>query len=245
MQEGPPQLPQGAEDIPDITLSPSQLLRVARAFACIFWGIPLGLLLFFNALRFYFWSRIPLPPYVIGIVLVYIGTIYLYMAGRITPNWIKRVKRTLFVLFLHVYFAPFVYWWQRVPDNRFFTTNVLGLVFCSLWILLLINQLVGELARALGDRTFRVEASVCGWGVIVLLMVPFLLSVAYAFVAADRHEASLQGLLLFMYRNMPSWLTVLFLLPFTMTMACSWKAKESCLTRLKARGNVSPPAEKP
>lgn len=225
------QAPQDA--VPAHHVAAGHLLRLARAFSCVFWGILLGLLLFFNALRFHLWSFVPVPPYVVGVILVYVGAVLMYTTGKLTPRWSGRVRRLLVVLFLQVYFTPFVYWWQRQPTVNYYAVNLLGLLLSGLLVLLLTNQLAEEVALALHDPVFRVEAAVCGWAVILLLLLPFTAASVYAVAAAIRHGADLYSLLLFIGRKVPRGVGFVLILPFTMTMASAWKAKESCLRLLK------------
>ena len=39
--------------------------------------------------------------------------------------------------------------------------------------------------------------------------------------------------------HMPRWLLAMTLLPFSLTMACCWKAKELCLRRVAAGGQTA------
>lgn len=218
-----------------------QLLRVARGFNCVFWGIPLTLLLFFNAIRFPFWAAMPLPPYVLGVLVIYGGLILLHAAGRLTPRWAGLLRAGFAALFLHIYFAPFVCWWQRLPHVPFFLVNVICLFLCTMWLLLVINRLAGELACALDDTGFCLETEICGWSLILLLLLPFLAVFLFSLQAALRHQSDLHAELFQLVRLVPRWALALCLVPFALSMAVAWKAKERCLRRLRA--GAAPPAE--
>jgi hypothetical protein len=208
-------------------------MRIARGFTGIFWGMLLGLLLFSKALRLQ-WNHIPIPSYILGVLLVFAGMLSLHTVSSLPGSWRRHVRMALVVLLLHAYFAPFVYWWQQIPDVSYFMLNVMILLFCSMWLLLLLNQLVLELSRALENNSLRMEAELCGWSVVFLLLLPYVFFVVYPTVAALRHDSSVFFELAQLIQRLPRWLLILSLLPFTLTMAVCWKTKEYCLSRLQS-----------
>jgi hypothetical protein len=229
-----------AEGNREHTISPVALLRAARGFSCLFWGIPLGLLLFSSrtvgfggAISIRAFSAIRLPTYILAVVVMYIGVIYLSRAGNLTRSWARYARKALFLLFLLMYFAPFFHWWDRMPHETFFTVNVLAFVFCTVWVLYVLNQLAGLAGVALDDDTFYIEAKLCGWSVVLLMLLPFAGIVIYALQASLRFKSSLYTEFSQVYRDLPPWMFPLFLLPFTLTMASTWKAKETCLRGLR------------
>jgi hypothetical protein len=213
-------------------VTPHDLMRIARGFTAVFWGMLLGLLLFSNAVSLH-WNRVPIPSYTLGVVLVFIGMLTLHTVTPFTRSWRKHVRTSLFVLLLHIYFAPFVYWWHRMPDVSYFLLNVMTLLFCSVWLLLLLNQLVLELSHTLDNDSLRLEAELCGWSVVILLLIPYVFFVVYPLLAAMRHHSSVFVELVQLMQRLPRWVLVFSLLPFTLTLAVCWKTKEHCFRTLQ------------
>ncbi len=213
-------------------VAPHDLMRIARGFTAVFWGLLLGLLLFSNAVSLH-WSRVPVPSYILGVVLIFVGMLTLHSVSPFTRSWRKHVRTSLLVLLLHVYFAPFVYWWQRVPDVSYFLLNVMMMLFCSMWLLLLLNQLVLELSHTLGNDSLQLEAELCGWSVVILLLIPYVFFVVYPLLAAVRYHSSVFVELVQLMHRLPRWVLIFSLLPFTLTLAVCWKTKEYCFRTLQ------------
>jgi hypothetical protein len=120
---------------------------------------------------------------------------------------------------------------------------------CLVCLLLLVNRLAEEVARVLGDTTFVAESRLCGWAVILLMVMPLMLYIAYAVQASARYSTHLYTEVAGLTREVPRWVHALFLLPFTLTMAISWKAQERSQARLREGISVAasrrPPEETP
>jgi hypothetical protein len=222
----------------NVSFSPDALVRVARGFSCIFWGIPLSLLLFSGALDIRLFLFVRIPAYVIGVFVAYIGTVFLQRAGALSDMWTRRVRQLLFLLVVEIYLSPFVYWWRRMPNVPYFSANMAALVICTTWSLFAVNRLAGEACRLLRDSAFLVETRVAGWLVVGFMLTPL----AHALYTAIRAIVGPEGE--FFVLELPLWIYALVLLPFTITMAVSWKIKERCLQVLKMSAKV-PPIQSP
>ena len=163
----------------NVSVSADALIRVARGFSCIFWGIPLSLLLFSGKLDIRLFSFVRMPAYVLGIFLAYIGTVFLQRAGALSDMWTRRVRQALFLLLVEVYLAPFVYWWRQMPHVPYFTANMAGLVLCTTWGLFVVNRLAGEVCKLLHDRTFFIETQVAGWLTAGFMITPLAHALYY------------------------------------------------------------------
>jgi hypothetical protein len=223
----------------NVSFSPDALIRVARGFSCIFWGIPLSLLLFSGALDIRLFAFVRMPAYVLGIFVAYIGTVFLQRAGPLSDMWTRRVRQLLFLLLAEIYLAPFVYWWRQMPQVPYFTANMLALVICTTWVLFVVNRLAGEVCKLLCDRTFLIETQVAGWLSVGFMLTPL----AHALYTSIRAVLQPDGPSVFVF-ELPLWIYALALLPFTITMAVSWKIKERCLQVLKMSAKV-PPIQSP
>ena len=174
-----------------------------------------------------------MPAYVLGIFVAYIGSVLLQRAGALSDMWMRRVRQMLFLILVEIYLAPFVYWWRQMPHVPYFTANMAALVICTTWGLFVVNRLAGEVCKLLCDRTFLIETQVAGWLVVGFMLTP----VVYALYTAVREMLRPDGEFFFVL-ELPLWIYALALLPFTITMAVSWKMKERCLQVLKMSAKV-------
>ncbi len=140
-------------------------------------------------------------------------------------------------MLLLMYFAPFYHWWDRMPHHTFFMANVLCLLASTAWTLYLVNQLAALAGLAADDDTFYIEAKLCGWAIVVLMVLPLAAVTLVAILTSVRYESSLYSAVIQVQQDIPRWSYALFLLPFTLTMASTWKAKETFLHRLKSVGS--------
>jgi hypothetical protein len=223
----------------NVSLSPDSLIRLARGFSCIFWGIPLSLLLFSGALDIRLFSFVRLPAYVFGIFVAYIGSVFFQRVGALSDMWTRRVRQLLFLLLVEVYLAPFVYWWRQMPQVLYFSANMAALVICTTWALFVVNRLAGEVCKVLRDSTFFAETQVAGWLAVIFMLSPLIHALYTALRGVFRPDGDF-----FFVLELPLWIYALTLLPFTITMAVSWKMKERCLQVLKMSAKV-PPIQSP
>ena len=217
----------------------ARLIRAAKGFSCLTWGIPLGLLLFASktvglrgVIQVNGFSQLRLPAYALAVVMIYLGMMHLYRAGAMTRSWGSYVHKGLFLSFLLMYFAPFFHWWDTRPYQTAYLVNVLLLLFSSIWLLYVTNQLAGLMGLALDDDTFYIEARLCGVAVILLMVLPYLGLIGYAVRGMIAHHSTLFAEMSQAPRALQAWMLALFLLPVPLTMASTWKAREICLHRI-------------
>ena len=210
-------------------VSSRQLVQMARGFSCSFWGIPISLLLFFGAVDVDVMEKVRLPAYILGVLLVYVGFILLHRSRPVSSRWKSWARQGLLLSFVLVYFSPFVYWWERLPFAPFYIANMLVLVICATWLLLSVNRLASEIGRALGDRTFALEADLCGWCTVCLLGLPILLSLGFTIHSTGLAELDWLTQWVTLNATLSRWVYIFILIPITLTMTSAWKAKESCM----------------
>lgn len=225
-------------------LAPKDLLAVARGFSRITWSIPLGLFLFTRAMDFAVSLYFRLPSYIIAVGLCYWGLIALRQVNPISHAWQRHLRIAFLLVFLLLYFSPFVYWWTLHPHGNHFVVNLFGMLLSATWLMWTINNLAGEVALALEDRMFLIESKLCGWAVLVLMAAPLLLYFAYASFHASREEIALY-LVIQDLRFLPyaQWIFALLILPITLTLAIAWKTKEQAFASLRKRAESADPRE--
>lgn len=209
--------------------SPRCLLQIARGFSCSFWGIPLTLLLFFGAVDVHVMERVRLPAYILGVLLIFIGFTFLHRSKPVTRRWKTWARQGLTLSFILVYFSPFVYWWSHLPFTGYYVGNMLALVACATWLMFSVNRLAAETGMALQDRTFAIEADLCGWSTVGLMMIPLLITTGLTLYYAGVARLDWITEWVSVQPDMPIWLYGFFLIPITLTMTSAWKAKEICI----------------
>ena len=219
---------------PSAPVSAGVFARAMRGFSCVFWGIPLSVLLFAGAidLRLPFTARA--PAYVFGIFLVYCGVVYFQRTVLPVPRWESLVRELLFVLLIEVYLSPFVFWWRHMPHVPYYVANILILRLCTTWGLFILNHLAVDIARLLRDRLLAIEAQVCAWLALVIMLVPTGYALLQSVLAARSFGISLAPGEAIGGPHRLGWVYAVALIPFTLTMMIAWTSKERCLRALQA-----------
>ncbi|NKB22859.1 MAG: hypothetical protein GKR87_00360 [Kiritimatiellae bacterium] len=211
------------------SLSREKSIRLAKGFSRLLWGMILSLILFTGLVKIDLLSHLRLPIFVVGMLLVYWGIALLCMSSSITPKWSFHTRITLSIVFLQIYFIPFLYWWKQMPFVTYYILNMAAFLFSVTFVLFWVNLLAGEVARALDDKTFFIESRISGWSVLFLMVLPISLFFFYCIYASVRHSTSLYSEIIQTYYYLPRWIYALFFLPLTLTLMIIWKTKKRCL----------------
>lgn len=220
-----------------------ELLRIARGFSCLFWGLPLTVLLFFRAIDVAFLNQVRMPAYLLGVAVLYFGMGLHYFCGLESPWWRRTARGGLFSSFLLLYFGPFVYWFSSMPRvGVYFVVNLILLMISVMWLLWSASWLSSKLGTLTGDAELAIEARVCAWSVVVLMLIPSVVVVGVSSIMAARYESSLVSEMQGVRLVAPVWVQIFYLLPLSLTMVAVWKAKERSLQALHiARGDEPDP----
>ncbi|MBP7830859.1 MAG: hypothetical protein KA248_13185, partial [Kiritimatiellae bacterium] len=185
---------------------PGILLRMARGFSCIFWGIPLALLMFSGALDLRVTPRLRIPTFVLGLILVFAGILQLNRAPNLTPRWAGRIRHAQVTLLILVYLSPFVYWWRAMPHVAYYGVNMLAIVVTAMGGLLALNRLAEETGRLFGDGMVVIEARLCGGLSVLFLLAPGAVAALRSILAAAPLENSRAWALVLVPYLMPRWM---------------------------------------
>jgi len=213
-------------------ITPAQTLCLAKGFSRIFWGVFIMVGLFLSQAGLEIFHGIRIPAYVLGAGLIGWGLWLLQSAGPATPSWQRRTRLALGLVFLIIYFAPFIAWWQARPYENLFLVNVLGLLLTGMGIILLVNLLSAETFGLFAERGSRVESQVFAAGVVILMIAPFLIGLLFALVASMRYATMFAEEIWLVIDRVPVWLYVATTLPCSLTMVAAWKAKATCYKHL-------------
>jgi hypothetical protein len=223
-------------------ITPAQILCLAKGFARIFWGVFIMIGLFLSQAGLEVFRGIRIPAYVLGAGLVIWGLRRLQSAAPAKPSWRRRTRMALGLAFLIIYFAPFIAWWQAMPRENLFLVNILGLLLSGMGILLLINLLAAETFGLLKERGAQVESQVFAFGVVILMIAPFLIGLLFALAASLRYNSVFAEEIWLTINRVPVWLYVITTLPYSLTLVASWKVRAICYRRLgDGRAKTDPP----
>ena len=224
------------------------VIRVARGLSAVFWGMPLALLICVRASASN-WLKTPdaIHP-VAALGLVCFGVWQLKHLRDVNPAWrAPGLELTQILALVQVGLSPFIFFWNRQPDQPFFGHCLLALAVTGLLFLLAFNRVIRGLdvlfPEGLARAEIRLFSRMNGISILVLLAgaVSFVLvrelSVTHAWMAYVGGRLLPVGFFS---------LLVFTLLPITMTMTMTWKIKEELLHQaLNATGAKSPSGPPP
>jgi hypothetical protein len=219
----------------------SGLLHASRGFLLCFWGAALGLLMLTGALRFRVLEDAPVPVHLPGCLLALAGVGFL----RRRDTGPLRASAHLWVpAGLTLYFAPFVLWWRDVPYSGYLLANAMAAAAAALWMLAGICREAARTGRVLGAASFAREAR---WGAIGCGVMAGSMLAALALWTAFRAVAdgtSLYAAWFEVLFHLPASAAAFAVLPFTVSMACAWRARSVCMGALRSAppGDATPSA---
>lgn len=215
-------------------LTPAELLDMTSGLFAIFWSLPLGLLLYLRAIKIQSFDELRLPAYVIGPIACLWGLSALARVRRLTPHWRARINTARCFTFMQIYFAPFVFWWDRVGNRPFFTANIIGLFLVSVLLLVWLNWIVTEIGAALQLSAFTAEGRALTAMTAIVLVLPFILLLVHSVATTARYGYTTPQLeMISSLRDTQPWAYMLVLVPFTCTLVALLRARDLFLSRVR------------
>jgi len=206
--------------------------HLVRGLSALFWGLPIALIVCFHAARADTLRALgALPPVLCNAWLLYA----LWQLGDFQKQervWHNALDRARFLSFVLLGLSPFLYWWNKVPENTFFLAMVVLISFCGLVFLATLNLVLQRLGAMLPDEALRIEINqftALNLNLLVAMLFVTALSFALVNLPYDSLPAWLREARLIMDRASVWVLIPLLLLPLAMTMALIWKTKEVIL----------------
>ncbi len=209
--------------------------RLVRGLSALFWGLPAALVVCFHTARADF-----LKAYYICLPLGCTGLLVygLWQLGAFQKQervWRAALDRAQVLSLLIFGLSPFLFWWNRIPENRFFSGMVVLMILSALLFLASLNSVIQRLGAMLPDEALRLETRQFTVLNLNLLGGTFLLAVVYFALGRWPHPpAYLQTFWMVLDRGSMYLLIPLVLLPIAMTMALLWKTKEVILENVFA-----------
>ena len=204
--------------------------RLVRGLSALFWGLPITLIVCFHTAKADSLKTFGIVPPLVATGLLAYGLWQLGAFQKQERVWRTALDRARVLSLLNLGLSPFLYWWNKVPANKFFLIMVLLLAISALLFLGCINLVLRRLGAMLPDEALRLETRQFTSLNLNLLCATFLIALAYIGVA-QFHQLPLWlgAILSVIEHNSLLFLIVLVLLPLAMTMALLWKTKQVIL----------------
>jgi hypothetical protein len=213
--------------------------RLVRGLSALFWGLPLGLLVGYYTAKADALRLLGVLPAMVCTALLAYGLGELGAFQKQERVWRSALDRAGLVALVNFGLSPFLYWWNRVPDNPFFFVMVILMTISALFFLISLNRVLQRLGAMLPDEALRLDISQFTrmnlsllWSVLVLSALIFVLSQTHAlsrWPPASNLPLLFQKLIILLENGGALWPLALVLLPLAMTMALLWKTKEVIL----------------
>lgn len=206
------------------------LRRLARGLTCLFWGLPLTLLVCVRGVQTDLLGRMGVVPPVLATGLLLFGTWQLGSFQRQERIWIAAHGRAQLLALLNLGLAPFLYWFNQVPGNEYFALAALLFNLGGLMFLTTVNSLLERLGAMLPDETLRAETRlftvVNRWLILVSLVLAILFFIA---IRSPDIVSQFPHALETIAQNRSLLIMPFILIALAMTMALLWKTKEVIL----------------
>ena len=223
----------------------SALGRLARGLSVIFWGLPLALVVCVQSAKGDWFRPLGVIPPILSTGLLFYGLTLLGHFQKQERVWREALERVRLFALINFGVSPFLYWWDRIPSNLFFTAVIEVLMLSGLMFLLFLNPMLARLTSMLPDETLRIETRLFTMLNRYFLLGIFLVLAAYFgmvhlepdlpdkvigwLIKVSPLPTQANAMLLFLERGGQWMVLFLILLPLAMTMALVWKIKEVIL----------------
>jgi len=224
-----------SEALPNPELMRS-LGRLVRGLSAVFWGLPVTLVVCFHTARAESLKLYNLFPPLACTGLLFYGLWLFGAFQRQERVWRNALDCARILALINFGLSPFLYWWNRMPDNRFFSIMVITMTISGLVFLGSLNWVLHRLGAMLPDEGLRQETRQFTALNLNLLGATLLLGVCYfVLVRIPKLPLYLQAVMLVLDHGSFWLLVLLVLLPVAMTMALLWKTKEVILDNVFGR----------
>ena len=239
----PPELHPSCARLTEPTPNPDLLRalgRVARGLSCLFWGLPLALIVCLLGVQTDMFIRYGIMPPMIATGLLLLGVWLLGSFQEQERIWIAAQSRAFILAMLLFGLSPFLYWSGRTVNGIgaeiqtlqeiYFAVAALLFHLCALGFLGSVNTVVARLGAMLPDETLRLESrSFARLNHCLLWITLVVAALIYKLGQAPGFSSDFPNLRDVVVQN-PEWFTLPFLLlAVAMTMALLWKTKEVIL----------------
>src|SRR2546421_9657464 len=129
--------------------------RLVRGLSALFWGLPIALIVCFHTVRTEGFQSFDVAPPLLSTGLLAYGLWQLGDFQKQERVWRSALDKARIFSLINFGLSPFLYWWNRVPNNSFFTAMVLLLVICALLFVGSLNQVLQRLGAMFSHEGLR------------------------------------------------------------------------------------------
>ncbi len=218
-----------ADSAPNADLLRS-LGRLVRGLSALFWGLPAALIVCCYTAKAEGLKSFGIVPPLATTALLVFGLWQLGGFQKQERVWRNALDRARVLSLINFGLSPFLYWWNRIPGQRFFLATVIVMGLSALLFLGSINLMLKRLGAMLPDESLRLETKQYTTFNINLLSATLLAVLVYWGLGQFRNLPLWLGIVAAVMKGGSFWfLVILVLLPLAMTMALLWKTKEVIL----------------
>lgn len=204
------------------------LRKLARGLSALFWGLPAVLLISAQTVRAQHLEPLEIAPALAANLVLIFGIVQLGSFQKQERPWRLALDRARLIGLVNLGLCPFLFWFNRMPEQNYFQAAVCSLIFSSILFLFHLNTVLQRLGAMLPDETLRQDINqfTALNRALLIVWLAFVVA-AVVILQAAGHSARLGP-------EMQNWLrqTVAIVLlflglsPFAITMGLIWKTKE-------------------
>jgi hypothetical protein len=204
--------------------------RLVRGLSALFWGLPLALVVCVQTAKTDWLHAFTVFPPLATTGLLFYGLCQLGSFQKQERPWRHALDRAKLLAWINFGLSPFLYWWNRAPEQAFFNLGICVLALSALLFLSNLNLVLLRLGAMLPDETLRQETRQFTAMNRYLLAIVSLFVVLYVSLAQLRTPPVQLEIILAWLNRGGLWALIFpVLLPLAMTMALLWKIKEVIL----------------
>ena len=212
--------------------------RLVRGLSALFWGLPAALVICVQVAQTDLFQHFDfIRPAIANIVPPAVATGWLLFGlsqlGHFQKQervWLNALDRAKLLGVVNLGLSPFLYWWNRQPEQTYFTVAVEVLAVSGLVFLANLNLVLCRLSVMLPDESLRQETKHFTLLNRLLVLGILLLGGAFGFVLHyPQFFPNLQDYGLPLEPHGFWVFLFLVLLPLAVTMALIWKIKQVIL----------------
>jgi hypothetical protein len=211
----------------------ADLGRLTMGLHFWFWGALLTVLALCESVTTFSVRLLDTTVMAAGCLGLFFGSRRLHQVQSLGDVWGRRTREALIAGGLLAYLCPFFLMWRRLPGNMYLLGHALAFLAILCFSLTLGCQVTALIGRAAGRRALVTQSILFGTLAVVVLFPPFALF-AQVMILAVRDGRDPLNLLLFWLGRTQPWLLLASLLPFGLTLALLWTAKDIVQQRLLA-----------
>src|ERR1035437_11097924 len=153
--------------------------RLVRGLSALFWGLPMPLIACFYTAKGDWLKPFGIVPPLVTTGLLAYGLWQLGEFQKQERVWRTALDRARLFGLINFGLSPFLYWWNKVPNNTFFLAMVMVLTLSALLFLGSLNLVLRRLGAMLPDEALRLEIRQFTTLNLNLLLVTFVLALLY------------------------------------------------------------------